>query len=298
MRTIRIESDAHWRDLRKKHVGGSEVAALFGEHAQVSRFDLWQRKAGKVEEPDLSENERVFWGTILEPAVAQGIASKTGWRVQKVHRYHSMLPELGLGASLDYEIVAHERGPGVLEIKTADWLIVRDWDEGEPPLAYELQVQAQLRCTGRAWGAIGVLVGGNDLRLFEYERRPRTFEIIDREVLEFWASIVANKPPKPDFARDSETISKLYRDVEAGKFIDLTGSNRAPELIADYVRGRDQEKEGSAVKDAAKAELLTLIGDAERATCGKATISAKTVAATHISYDRKAYRDFRISEKR
>jgi predicted phage-related endonuclease len=295
MKTIRLADEAHWKALRHDHVGGSEIAALFGEHAQVSRFELWNRKKGLVDEPDLSDNERVLWGQLLEPAVAQGVAAKTGWKIQKVRRYISALPELGLGGSLDYEIVGHERGPGVLEIKTADWLIVRNWEEGEPPLSYELQAQAYMRLRRSGWGCIAVLVGGNDLRLFLYDRRPKTIEIIETEVKAFWQSVAENKPPKPDWETDGETVRRLYSAVAEGKVIDLTGSNRAPELIAEYQQAGADERAGKLRREAAKAELLTLIGDAEVATCGKAKISAKTVKATHIVFDRKAYRDFRIS---
>src|SRR6185437_11795560 len=63
-----INSDAEWRQHRKRHVGGSEVAALFGEHPHLTKFELWHRKAGSLPDPDLSDNERVFWGQTLEPA--------------------------------------------------------------------------------------------------------------------------------------------------------------------------------------------------------------------------------------
>jgi putative phage-type endonuclease len=298
VKTIRVASDEHWHDLRRQHVGGSEVAALFGEHPQVSKFELWNRKKGVIPEPDLSDNDRVLWGTILEPAVAQGVAAKTGWQVRKVRRYHSLLPDIGLGGSLDYEIVSHERGPGILEIKTADWLVTRNWEEGEPPLNYELQVQAYLRLTGRAWGCMAVLVGGNDLRLFEYERRPKTIQIIESEVASFWASIAADKPPIPDYTRDVDTIRRVYSTVEDGKTVDLGGSNRAPELIANYRQAMADEKDAEKRKDAAKAELLTIIGDAERAICGNATVSTKMVPEAVISYTRKAYRGFHVNIKK
>lgn len=297
MKTIPIASDEQWRELRRQHVGGSEVAALFGEHAQVTPFELFCRKQGSVDEPTLS-NERVFWGSILEPAIAQGVASKTGWNVRKVRRYHSRLPELGLGGSLDYEIVAHEKGPGILEIKTADWLVARGWEEGEPPLSYELQLQSYMACTGRGWGCMAVLIGGNELRLFEYDRRPATIEIIETEVRKFWQAVVENKPPKPDWQRDAGTISRLYASVTTDKVIDLSESNRAAELVANYRAAAADEKDAEGRKTAAKAELLPMIGDAERATVGEATISCKEIASTPISYIRKAYRDFRITQKK
>lgn len=295
---IQIKDEAHWRELRAQHVGGSEIAALFNEHPQISRFELWNRKAGRVAEPVMSDNERVFWGTILEPAIAQGVATKTGWNVRKVHRYHSMIPALGLGGSLDYEIVAHHKGPGILEIKTADWLIARGWEDGEPPLSYELQVQAYLACTGRAWGCMAVLIGGNELRLFEYERRQKTIDIISAEVAAFWLSIRENKPPPPDYTQDGVTIGKLYASVALGKSVDMSDSNRLPELIDDYQRGAALEKEGAALKEASKAEILPLIGDAEKVICGATTISASMVAGAHVEFDRKPYRSFRINTKK
>lgn len=294
MKSQRISNDEQWRGLRGQHVGGSEVAALFGEHAQLTKFELWQMKKGHLAYTPI-ESTRMFWGSTLEPAIAAGVAAQTGWQIRKVRRYFSMLPDVGLGGSLDYEIVSHERGAGILEIKNADWLVVRDWEYGEPPLSYELQVQSYLAVTGRRWGCIAVLVGGNDLRRFEYERREETIAIIRENVQEFWGSIAANKPPPPDWTRDAATITRLYQSVTAGKTINLAGSNRAPELIDNYMKAQADEKDAGERKAAAKSELLTLIGDHEYALCGAAKISAKSVKEAHISYDRKPYRDFRIS---
>jgi predicted phage-related endonuclease len=291
--SIKIENDEHWHALRAKHVGGSEVSALFNEHAQMTAFELWNIKAGRIPKPDFSDNERIFWGKHLEPAIAAGVASKTGWTIRKVRRYLSN-PDIGLGSSLDHEIVSNDRGPGVLEIKTADWLIAKGWENGEPPLSYMLQVMAYLSVTGRAWGCMAVLVGGNDLRLFNFDRRPGTIKIIEDRVAEFWRSVRDGVEPKPDFAKDGDTIGKLYASTEDGKVADLNGSNRAPELIAAYQQAAVDEKDADARKSAAKGELITLVGDAEMAICGSAKISAKMVKGAHIEYERKPYRAFSV----
>ena len=308
-RSIPIRNEAQWRKLRQQHVGGSEVAALFGEHPQISRWELWHRKAGTIPEPDLSANERVFWGATLEPAIARGVAAKTGWTIKKVRRYHSRRPDLALGASLDYEIVAHDRGPGILEIKTADRLVARGWNDGEPPLSYELQVQAYLACTGRSWAAMAVLIGGNELRLFEYERRPKTIAAIEAAVREFWRSIEAGEEPRPEFERDGATIAQLYGATIKGKVVDLSSSNRLPELCAAYRMAADAEKDGHAAKEAARAEILSIIGDAEIAICNGYRISAGAVAGTpdriitpemvgQTIKGRAGYRSLRITDKR
>lgn len=294
-KAISLRDDAHWHELRAQHVGGSEVSALFGEHAQLTKYELWQIKAGRIAPADLSDNDRVFWGTVLEPAVAEGVRRKTGWNVRKVRRYYSCLPELGAGASLDYEVVANERGPGVLEIKTADWLVTKNWEDDSPPLAYELQLQHEMAAANRAWGCMAVLVGGNDLRLFHYEKRPTTAEIIEREIRAFWQSVNDNQPPAPDFTRDTDTIKRVYGSAVDGKVIDLGLGGRAEKLVAEYQAAAALGKDADARKDAAKGELLQMISDAETALCGTAKISAKMVSGSHVEYDRKPYRDFRIS---
>lgn len=298
MTSVPITNEEQWRALRQKHVGCSEISALFNEHQQMTKYELWYIKKGLLDAPDLSDNSRVFWGTILEPAIADGAARLNGWNVRKVRRYLSSDTVEGFGGSLDYEIVSHDDGPGALEIKTADWIVAKNWEDGAPPLSYMLQLQGQLALTGREWGAIAVLIGGNDLRVFQHKRRPKTIEIIEQAVAEFWQSIRDNKPPPPDFLADAETIGRLHQSVEGGKFLDLSTNNRIPELCDAYHAAGIAEKDAEKRKDAAKAEILTIMGDAETAACGSFRLSAKVVAGAHLEYERKAYRNFRLTKQK
>jgi putative phage-type endonuclease len=276
---IKVLSTEHWHQLRAQHVGASEVGALFGEHAHTTLFELWHQKAKTLPAPDLSDNERVQFGLIMEPAIAEAARRKTGWTIRKVHRYYTMRPECRAGASLDYEILGHPKGPGLLEIKTADWLVAKRWGDGVP-IHYELQVQHGLMCCGRQWGVIALLVGGNDLRIFPYEARPKTAELIQRRIDLFWASIEANEPPAPDFGRDHDAIAALHRDASPGKVVDLSDSNRLPELLAEYEHATAERRQYERAAKVLRAEILMTLGDAELAICGEWTIKASTVAGT------------------
>lgn len=297
MKTVPVRDGPHWRELRAAHLGASEVAALFDLHPQLTKFELWNIKAGKIAAEDISESERVFWGTVLEPAVATGIAKLKGWNIRKVRRYIIHSSVTGMGASLDYEIAAHDKGRGALEIKTVDRLQFMGWPDGEPPMGYELQLQHQLAVTGWAWGALGVLVGGNDLRIFARDRHEGTIRKLETAVAEFWKSIEEKAAPKPDFLKDADAIARLYAAVTDGKAIDMTHDNRAMELCRVYREAADEEKSAKEKKESAKAELLTKIKDATKAVCGDYMISAKEVAGAMISYERKPYRSFRINER-
>lgn len=281
--------------LRATRIGASEVGALFGLDPFCTRFELWHRKAGSLPEEDLSDNRHVFWGTILEPAVAQGVALREGWAVRKVNR-DSPHPEVDcLGASLDYEVVGHERGPGVLEIKTADAYAVRSWDNGEPPLRYQLQLQAQLDCTRRAWGAIAVLVGGNDLRVYTYEPHGAAIERIRTEAVKFWQTLHAGLEPPIDYQADAAVIAKLYSHTTADKVVDMRGSDRFAQLCRAYKLAGRVLSHVEARKDAIKAELVTMAQDAALALGEGCKLTARDVEPKEISYTRSGYRDVRIT---
>jgi predicted phage-related endonuclease len=282
------------RDLRRLHVGSSEVAALFNLSPHTTRLELYLRKRGELPEPDLSAYEPALWGQALEAAIGQEIGARMGWAVRKVHRYvvHPSVP--GMGCSMDFEIVNHRHGTGILEVKTVDRLAFRDWPGGRPPIHYELQLQHQLACTRRDWGAIGVLVGGNELRITPYERHQGAIARLETEVAVFWREVAEGTPPRPDYQADLATFCALYRHAAKGSFLDLRASSRARQLCEEYTAAADAERAARQRREAAKAELLDIIRDAETVWADGFRISAGTVEGAPINYVRDAYRCFRV----
>lgn len=308
---------AEWLALRTMDVTSTESSALFGLNPWVTEFELWhQKKDGTVVE--IEENERMSWGLTLEPFIAKRIAELYGVKVRRLSAY-ARHDDVRMGASFDYEIVGivhgevedtilqrmyEQHGPGNLEIKNVDGLVFRDqWvTEGqqivEAPPRIEIQVQHQLEVIQRNWSAIGVLVGGNTLRMLIRERDKAVGRSLRFKIGAFWDSIIENRPPEIDFNRDAAFVAKLFGHAEPGKFIDLRDNNRAAELAAEYHAAAQDEKAAKDRKEAAKAELLTIIGDAEKAAIPGFTISAGVVAEAEISYTRKAYRNFRLTARK
>lgn len=278
---------------RSQFVGASEVAALFRVHPHLSKFELWHLKAGKIPGLD-NENERVFWGSTLEPAVARGLMLSKGWKVHKVHRHIKHKTVKGMAASLDYEIVAHVNGPGVLEVKTVDYLIFMDWGE-VIPLHYEIQLQHQLSVTGRKWGAIALLVAGNELHVFERQRNERLIARIEQEVKSFWDSIKAGVPALPDYEIDLQAIRALYPHSN-GKTVDMSGDNRLVECCSQYQIVSAQLSELKKKQEALKAEIYDKIGNNKIVRAGEYQIKTSEIAATQIAHTRSSFRQLRIKE--
>ncbi len=279
---------------RRRPVDSSEVAALFGLDERRTRFELWHQKAGNIAEPELPDDERVF-RTALEPAIAQGVAELKGWKIRKVRRSieHPTVP--GMGASVDFEIFGHTRGAAPLEIQNVDSLAARDWPDGLPPLRFELQAQHLLACLpNRSWAALGVLIGGNSPRVFEYDRHPGLIAKIERTVAEFWRSIEENRPPQPALERDLATLETLYSHVRPGTVQDLRGHHRLEALCAEYESARRDETAAEKRKREAKTGILAIIRDTETVFCEGFKVLAPERQGGEVSYHRKPYRDFRV----
>jgi len=304
-KTYEITDKRSWLTLRSADITSTEISSLFGCCPYLTSYELyWRKKSADIVE--LDPNERMAWGTRLERSIALGVAEDNGWVVEPMKEYARDEIER-LGASFDFRIVAdptgEHSGPGMLEIKNVDGLIFRDgWidnDTGlEAPPHIELQLQMQLMLTGYRWGVIAALIGGNRVELIRRLPDLGIHEAIRSEARKFWASIAANEPPLPDFARDAAVIARLYGFGDPGSVMDARENQRVTELCIAYRDAAEAEKLAAEQKDAAKAELLTIIGTAEKVIANGFTISAGTVGPAEISYTRKAYRNWRVTPKR
>jgi predicted phage-related endonuclease len=286
-------------EYRSTHVGASECAALFDCSPYVTRFELFHRKAGNIATPDLSDNERVEFGIRLEPAIIAAAADRYGYQLEETPR--RLTNGKGLGGHPD-QLATDERGPGIIEIKTADWLVFKQWGD-EPPEHYLLQAIAYAGLAGRLWCDIIVLVGGNRLERFCYDFRPKIYAEIERRVEQFWQSIRANDPPPADYTKDLGTIADLYREG-TDEVVDLTADNLAHEAAAAFLFAKEARLDAEKREDAAKAELLDKLGAASCAKLNGFTVRATTVAAVperlaepgEIIKGRRAYRRLTVKE--
>lgn len=286
--TIHPENKQHWLECRTKDITSTEISALFGFSPYITEFELWhQKQSGTVVE--IEGNERMKWGTALQDAIAAEVAKEQEWTVRRMDEYMRD-PKLRAGASFDFSIETEYERPsetfekGLLEIKNVDSLAFRDgWTEDdagniEAPLHIEIQVQQQLMVSGRAFAYIGALVGGNRLVLIKRERNEKVIASIKQKISDFWASIESNTPPKPNFERDAKFIASLYNYADPNKIYDARDNESFLELAREHKRLGDIAKDADAKRDALKAQMLMVIGDAEKVEGGAFSISLGMVS--------------------
>lgn len=293
--------------FRAKHVGGSEVSALFGCNPWLTSYELWHRKKGTIATPEFNaigadgvpENERIYFGVKFEKAIMEAARERWGY----VDRGRKVLSNgRGLGGHPDERVICPERGPGMVEVKMVDWLERKKWG-AEPPLHYLLQPNTYAGLDQVTWFDVVVLVGGNSLERIKYDFRPKLFAEAERRTDAFWQSVHENREPKPDYSRDGSALKEVYAD-QVDETVDLTGHNRAPIAAVEYLTAAEDERQAKARKEAAQAELVDILKDASVGFADGFVIRATKVATTpdreakpgEIIKGRKGHRRFTVKE--
>lgn len=282
------ETDEEWLALKDEDLSSTEIAAMYGLSPYCTPFELWTRKHEHFRLV-LEENERMKWGKRLERVIAEGVAEDLGIKVRHIGGYMRHSTVAHFGSSFDFEIVSHERGPGLMEIKAVDKFIYMDeWTKDEAPAHIETQVQVQMEVADRDWCLIVALVGGNEIHVIYRERNRAMGAQICKDVEAFWAQTEA---PDIDWVADCDfIISTLIGASAPDKILDLRGFDEDAEdfehkelcdLGREHMDAHKAHKAGEDRKSAAKAKMLmNELGDFEKVKHDYFSISAKTDSKT------------------
>lgn len=287
MGSISVEHGSpEWHDLRATNIGSSESAIIvLPDKAKFkSLFQLHHEKAGSMPPEDLSGNQRVVLGSCLEAGVAEAVKQLYSATLRKVRRYitHPTVP--GMAASLDYEQLTDDAGWVPAEIKVVDWAVFKqEWQEDDelgiiPPPHYLIQVQHQLACTGKPYGFIYALVGGNELYVGRIPRHDRLIGSIEVGVREFWERVRRGEEPAIDYTADREAMQKVWLSFTPGER-DMTDDVEMAALIDEYRQASDAAKGAEEAKERAKAQLFDRCKNFESVRGPGAKITCKLVEA-------------------
>lgn len=301
---MQFATEQEWLDSRKEDVTATDCAALLGLSKFKSRFALWHEKKSGIVAQEFVENDRTKWGKRLQNVIAHGICEDNGWIGEDLGLFYLKDRDLRLGSSLDVKVICPSRGEGLMEVKNVGGdSFAASWSDDFAPVYYETQLQQELHLANKAglnlsWGVIAALVGGNKPVLYFRDYDPEIGAAIEREAQLFWESVNAGEEPKPDYSVDGALLSKIRGAVHEKNTIDISTNNRVYELVDQYKHGGELEKQGKEMKDTAKAELLDLIGNADKATFNGGSITAGMVAGSEVSFYREPYRNFRVNLKK
>lgn len=199
-----------WLEERKTYIGGSDLGSILGINNFRTELDVYFEKTAEGITEDTA-GEAAYWGTVLEDVVAAEYAKRTGFKIEKPAGLirHKQYPYIA--CNLDYWVIDDQGNSHILECKTANQMKVTCWGEegtNQIPESYLYQVAYYAAITGINRVDIAVLIGGQDFRIYRYDKDEIMEENVIMVAKKFWNNhVLAGIPPKP---RTQEDAAKLY----------------------------------------------------------------------------------------
>ncbi len=236
---------------RNKYIGGSDIAALCGVSRYKGEYEVWLSKTSEAYQR--KDTNACEWGRRLEKVVADKFAEEHAFDLVPgraiCHREHAFI-----GGTPDFIYVEADGSQGVLEVKTTNAYNARDWDNGECPDEYRLQVQWYLMLTGLTNAYLAVLIGGQDYREVKIVADLRLQKNLLTIACNFWHTYVESKTPPPCEMR-AETIALVYAN-DNGKTKELAKPfSFVEKLLAKKAEKKKLEDEIEAMNNEIKQAL-------------------------------------------
>lgn len=254
------EINAQWLENRKHGIGGSDAATVLGLNNYATPYTLWLEKTGRAEAPDLSDNEKVYWGNVLEDVLAGEFAKRhgefyvrnpTAVFVNEEHPFMFASVDRLLSVRNYDDDMSDETDPNrgftdkaVLEIKTCGERRRSDWDEGVPSY-YLAQVNHYLAVTGLTTAYVAVLIGGQEYREYKIERDEEDINYLIAKEREFWQMVEDDTmPPFTGSALDNQALMEQFpsADDEFVQSVDLDDTVRALQHVKDTIKEYEESK--------------------------------------------------------
>lgn len=262
-----------WLEIRRSGLGSSDAAAAVGLNPYKSQLELWMEKTGRSLNPASADapqgpdalDSPLYWGTVLEPLVAEQYARHTGHRVRRVNAIlqHPEPQYSWMLANLDREVVG-QSAVQILECKTAGLQGARLWKDGVPEYV-QLQVMHQLAVTGQQAADVAVLLGGHQLEIHRLARDEALIErLIEREQA-FWWHVETDTPPPADASESAERALRCLYPEDHGQARDFSQDETLSGQFVALQQVRQQLDDLKTREAQLKHRLQEVMGEAPRA---------------------------------
>ena len=254
------------REMRKKHIGASEVAALFGLNPFKTGADIWLSKCFETEKTDVQSNAIEMGNEFEAPLLA--------WAAKELNVKVSGDPESLFAVCAEHPIFSatlDERIVGLSEAIEAKTTSMSD-EYGEPgtdqvPDRVNLQCQTQMLCHVLDKVHVVVLMGRNGLKreLYHVNRDEKIISAIIQRGEWFWREFVETKHQPPELDENGQPlfglgnldiIKRVQRQPQTWAEVPL-------DLIVDWETKRDARLNAEKTEKEALSRILTPLGDAE-----------------------------------
>lgn len=275
------ETQEEWLEIRKRGIGGSDVAGIMGINPWASPLTVYLDKVGVTGKKET--NEKMEIGTELEPFLREKFRKKMSKEltdlkvitVKKIlfHQEHNFIL-----ANVDGLVYCKEYGWGILELKTTSERNSSEWVDDVIPNNYMCQVQHYLFVTGLQYAYIACLIGGQKFVVKRILRDNELIDILFDKERFFWEEFVVKRiPPAPIGIESEEDAAKL-----AFPTADKTEISLPDELfneLEQYQSLKEEIKEKEKQIKAFEVKMKFIMGNASKATLCQYSITYPSISA-------------------
>lgn len=265
-KVIQDVDEEGWLNARNSGIGGSEVGSICGVNKWSSALQVYLRKTNMYEEEhSLSAKERMHWGHMLEPVVAQEFEARfpdffcvePGCTLKRKDAPYLL-------ANVDRFVLDKQTRKiiGILECKTANENLNEEWANGEVPISYMYQVQHYLYVTGLKHAWISCLVGGNKFYTYDIFFDEQLYTSVIKPALdEFWfENVLKLQEPKVQSADNGFFDTLFVADSTANEPVSLADNKF--DIIGDQLSSlKAQKKQIEEEIDKLQAEIKAALQD-------------------------------------
>jgi predicted phage-related endonuclease len=287
-----------WFEIRLRNVTSSEVPAAAGLDLYGTPYSLWATKGALIDPPD--DNDAMKYGRWVESGVAAGLREE---RPDLDFEYPLDLivedTDLRLSGTPDGRGVDEMGKSFVLEFKVISRHSYEEhWDDGVPPIGYQLQTLANAMLLGTHYGLLVALVHGyKDVELVVYrvERNPVAEARIQTIVKKFWAAFDSGHAPQPVYERDLAVLKAALRPRPGIEPLDLSSDNYLGEILDERALHKAAINTLTERIDAIDAEIIHKLDGAELATLPGWKITNKMQHRNPFTVPAKDYPVLRVA---
>lgn len=296
------------RELRRKHIGASDAAAIMGLDPFRSREDVWAEKVLGLDED--KHSAAIELGNELEPVIVAWAGARIRDELEpgvpfdgRAVDVHTANPQFlhadGVMLAHPDAVVVHgaEGWKAPIEAKYrsrgAEW-----GDDEAPAVPIEVVVQAthQMMCMGASFCWVAAYLAeryGITKRLVRMEMDPDTQKLVYEELHNFWERwVVTRRQPPPSARGPSLEVMKRLRAVPG------TVVKVGEDVMLDFVHARDARLAAQKAEDRAKASLLLAMQGADAAECAGFTAIQKEVKRRGYVVEASTYRQLTVKQEK
>lgn len=269
----------HQRELRRKHIGSSDTPAILGLSPYKTAWDIWADKTGMLEDREQTTSEAADIGNMIEGVLLDWASDRTGLPIVKnQYRVHAD----GI-LSASHDALAHPAERTGYEAKTAGivrgWVPREEWGaEGtdEVPDRVMVQCMHQMIVSGLDLVWVPALLAGRGRVLYRVDRNQELCDLIMERCIEFWGMVQSGTPPSSTATLD---VAKHIRRVD-GKRVTIPAT-----VVSAWRMAKEKADEAKAMAEAAEAEMLRTVGDAQIAESEAGVLTIKPVKSVRLDTD-------------